>query len=80
MDRDWEELPELATAKIEQPALFITGEEDPGRAFAPIDPMKKLVPNLEQVLVIPHAGHWIQQESAGEVNAALVRFLGQLTS
>ncbi|WP_163992929.1 alpha/beta fold hydrolase [Pyxidicoccus caerfyrddinensis] len=78
MDRDWEELPELATAKIEQPALFIIGEQDPGRAFAPVDLMKPLVPNLKDVRVIPGAGHWIQQERAAEVNAALLAFLKQL--
>ncbi|MEO8182764.1 MAG: alpha/beta hydrolase [Deltaproteobacteria bacterium] len=40
MDRDWEELPELATARIEQPALFITGEKDPARSLAPTDAMR----------------------------------------
>ena len=75
MDRDWEELPALATARIAQPALFITGEEDPARAFAPVDAMKQLVPGLQEVLVIPGAGHWVQQERAAEVNAALLAFL-----
>ncbi len=28
MDRDWEELPQLAGAKVQQPALFIAGERD----------------------------------------------------
>jgi pimeloyl-ACP methyl ester carboxylesterase len=78
MDRDWEELPELATARVEQPALFIIGEKDPGRAFAPVDLMKPLVPNLKEVRVIPGAGHWIQQERAAEVNAALLAFLKEL--
>ncbi|QRK13876.1 alpha/beta hydrolase [Archangium violaceum] len=78
MDRDWEELPELATVRIEQPALFITGEKDPVRAMAPVDLMKSLVPNLKEVLVIPGAGHWIQQERAAEVNAALLAFLKDL--
>ncbi|MCY1045282.1 alpha/beta hydrolase [Corallococcus sp. bb12-1] len=78
MDRDWAELPELATAKIEQPALFIIGEKDPGRAFAPVEPMKALVPNLQDILVLPGAGHWIQQERVAEVNAALLSFLKSL--
>ncbi len=43
MDRDWEELPELATARIEQPALFITGERDPTRSLAPTDAMRVFV-------------------------------------
>ena len=75
MDRDWEELPELATAKITQPALFITGETDPVRAFAPAEAMKPLVPGLQDLIVMPGAGHWIQQERAAEVNAALIAFL-----
>jgi pimeloyl-ACP methyl ester carboxylesterase len=78
MDRDWEELPELATAKIEQPALFITGENDPVRAFVPADGMKRLVPGLKDMIVMPGAGHWIQQERAAEVNDALLEFLKEL--
>jgi pimeloyl-ACP methyl ester carboxylesterase len=78
MDRDWEELPELATAKIEQPALFITGENDPVRAFAPADGMKALVPGLKDMIVLPGAGHWVQQERAADVNAALIAFLKEL--
>ncbi|MCP3143460.1 alpha/beta fold hydrolase [Pyxidicoccus xibeiensis] len=78
MDRDWAELPELATVRIEQPALFMVGEKDPARAFAPVDLMKPLVPNLQEVLVIPGAGHWLQQECAAEVSAALLAFLKRL--
>ncbi|ATB46180.1 alpha/beta fold hydrolase [Corallococcus macrosporus] len=78
MDRDWHELPELATATIQQPALYLVGEKDPVRAFSPVDPMKALVPNLADIQVIPGAGHWVQQERAEEVNAALVAFLRTL--
>ncbi len=78
MDRDWDELPELATATIKQPALFITGELDPVRAFAPADAMKPLVPGLKDMIVLPGAGHWIQQEKAADVNAALIAFLKEL--
>jgi pimeloyl-ACP methyl ester carboxylesterase len=78
MDRDWEELPELATTKIERPALFITGERDPARLLAPVHLMKPLVPNLRDTVIIPGAGHWVQQERAAEVNAALLAFLRDL--
>src|SRR5690606_3406374 len=77
MDRDWEELPELATAKIEQPALFITGERDPARSLAPAEAMRVLAPNLQEVM-ITGAGHWIQQEQPEGVSAALLRFLREL--
>lgn len=77
MDRDWEELPELATARIELPALFITGERDPARSLAPKDAMRVLVPNVQEV-VVPNAGHWVQQEQPEAVNAALLGFLREL--
>jgi pimeloyl-ACP methyl ester carboxylesterase len=31
--------------------------------------------NLKQKLIIDGAGHWVQQERADEVNAALIGFL-----
>ena len=39
--------------------------------------MERVLPNLKQKLIIDDAGHWIQQERAGEVNAALIEFLRQ---
>jgi pimeloyl-ACP methyl ester carboxylesterase len=80
MDRDWQELPELATARIEQPALFITGENDPASALAPLHLMTPLVPNLVGTHVLAGAGHWIQQERVREVNEALLAFLKRLPS
>ncbi len=78
MDRDWEELPELADKKISQPALFITGTNDPVKTFAPpADSMKEAVPGLRGIVEFP-GGHWIQQERPGEVNAALLDFLSGL--
>ena len=73
MDRDWEELPQLADAKVTQPALFITGDKDPVRTFAPAEAMKASVPNLKEV-VLP-GGHWIQQEQAKAVNDELIAFV-----
>jgi pimeloyl-ACP methyl ester carboxylesterase len=37
--------------------------------------MERVLPNLKQKLIIDGAGHWIQQERAAEVNAALIAFL-----
>ena len=77
MYRDWEQMPELADRKIEQPALFISGDKDPVAVFAPMDPMKQLVPNLKQVS-IPGIGHWTQQEAPERVNQELIAFLNGL--
>jgi pimeloyl-ACP methyl ester carboxylesterase len=37
--------------------------------------MERILPNLKQKLIIDGAGHWVQQERAAEVNAALIVFL-----
>ncbi len=74
MDRDWEQLPELGEKKIEQPAMFLTGDKDPVKGFAPADGMKTTVPGLRDTVEVP-GGHWIQQEQPELVNAALLKFL-----
>jgi pimeloyl-ACP methyl ester carboxylesterase len=77
MDRDWEELPQLAGANVQQPSLFITGDRDLVRTFSSAEAMKAFVPNLREVLTLPGCGHWTQQERPAEVNAALIEFLGE---
>ena len=74
-DRNWEQTPELAGAKVEQPALFVAGERDGVLAMVPPEAMRELVPNLRQLLLLPGCGHWTQQERSAEVNAALIEFL-----
>ena len=78
MDRDWEELPQLAGAQIKQPALFVAGARDGVLAFTNLDTMKANVPNLREAIVLPDAGHWTQQERPAEVNKALIAFLSSL--
>ena len=79
MDRDWEELPQLAGAKVQQPALFIAGDRDPVSRFTNLDRMKANVPNLRETVVLSGCGHWTPQERPAEVNAALIRFLEGLS-
>jgi pimeloyl-ACP methyl ester carboxylesterase len=73
-DRNWEITPELATAQVKQPALFIAGERDGVLRFAPTEPMKQLVPNLK-IVMVPEEGHWVQQEAPQAVNEALIGWL-----
>ncbi len=75
IDRNWRDAPELAGAKVEQPALFVAGERDGVLAMMPPEAMRELVPNLRQLLLLPGCGHWTQQERPAEVNAALIEFL-----
>ena len=35
-------------------------------------------PNLKKQMIIPGAGHWIQQERPAEVNQLLIEFLRSL--
>ncbi len=78
MDRDWEELPELADAKIQQPALFLAGDRDPVIRMASPEGMKEHIPNLNMPPFISNCGHWTQQEKPAEVSAALIEFLNGL--
>jgi pimeloyl-ACP methyl ester carboxylesterase len=66
-------------AQIHQPSLFIAGSKDSvitGLIGAKrVGDMERVLPNLKQKLLIEGAGHWVQQERAEEVNAALIGFL-----
>ena len=75
IDRNWELTADVAGRKVEQPALFLTGERDPVRRFMPAEAMRGWVTDLRAEIVVPGAGHWVQQQEPESVNAALVGFL-----
>jgi len=81
IDRNWELTAPWQGAQIHQPSLFIAGSKDSvitGLIGAKrVADMERVLPNLTQKLIIDGAGHWIQQERADEVNAALIAFLGE---
>ncbi len=79
IDRLWELTPFLNGVKIRQPTLFVAGELDGvitmyREAF---DSLEASIPNLQKKVLIPGAGHWIQQERPKEVNELLVEFLSE---
>ncbi len=74
-DRSWELTPQLASAQVQQPALFIAGARDGVLSFTSVDAMKPLIPDLRKIVMLPGCGHWTQQERPAEVNAALIEFL-----
>lgn len=78
IDRNWELTAPWHNAQIRQPALFIAGTRDPviagKRGEIAIEHMSQAVPGVKKVM-IEGAGHWIQQERPGEVNAAVLEFL-----
>jgi len=78
MDRDWEQLRDLAGANVQQPALFVAGDRDGVLRFTSVDAMKACVPKLRNVVILPGCGHWTQQERPADVNSALIEFLKAL--
>ena len=74
LDRDWELSADLAGAKITAPAYFIAGADDAVLRFTPLAKMDAVLTDLRGTLLLDGAGHWIQQERADEVSAALIDF------
>jgi pimeloyl-ACP methyl ester carboxylesterase len=75
IDRNWELTASVGERRIAQPAMFLTGELDPVRQFMPAEAMRGWVTDLRAEIVVPGAGHWVQQQEPAAVNAALLEFL-----
>ena len=78
IDRNWELTEPYDERRIEQPALFLTGELDMVRSFMPAEAMDGWVTDLRDSVVVPGAGHWVNQEAPDAVNHALLRWLGEV--
>jgi pimeloyl-ACP methyl ester carboxylesterase len=81
-DRNWELTAAFAGVTVRQPALFIAGAYDAvirgPVGEAALAQLPQVVPGLRRQVLIPGAGHWVNQERPDEVNAELVRFLREL--
>ena len=63
-------------ATLKQPALYMYGDDlISGNTPESLAGMQAALPNLRDTVRCEGAGHWLQQERAQEVNAALLRFL-----
>ena len=79
IDRNWALSAPFQGRKIEQPALFITGDRDlTGNDPQYEERMRAIVPNLRKVVTFPRIGHWTQQEEPEGTNAAMLEFLRSL--
>jgi pimeloyl-ACP methyl ester carboxylesterase len=78
LDRNWELTKERARATVRTPALFVAGARDAVLRMTPPEVMDGWVEDLRGSMVIPGAGHWVQQERPDEVNRALLGFLAGL--
>ncbi|OEL16069.1 Bifunctional epoxide hydrolase 2 [Dichanthelium oligosanthes] len=83
MDRNWELAAPWADAKVHVPTRFIVGDGDltyhyPGiQDYIHKGGFKADVPLLEDVVIIPGAGHFIQQEKADEVSNHIYDFISK---
>ncbi|HET6949222.1 MAG TPA: alpha/beta hydrolase [Acidimicrobiales bacterium] len=75
MDRNWELTPQLAGAKVAEPALFVGGSSDPVLLMTPPAVMDGWLDDPRGTVLVDGAGHWVQQEKPAEVNAALIDFV-----
>ena len=81
IDLTWEQTAFLANAKITQPAVFAAGEHDAviqmsQRAFQRLE---ENMPGLRQKVLLPGAGHWVQQERPAEINDLLISFFREFS-
>lgn len=67
--RNWQNWPD-APDLVPHPSLMITAEWDTALPPSASAGMEKYVPNLARVM-IPQAGHWVQQEAPEAVTAAI---------
>ena len=65
---------------VRQPAGFLAGDREMVLAMLPgqLENMREKCADLRMEVSLPGAGHWVQQERPAEVNAALLKFLGQI--
>lgn len=77
LDRNWALTPFLDGAKLLQCTVFAAGENDAVLEFLGDEyaELETNVPNLWKKVLIPGAGHWLQQECPAGVNDLLIRFL-----
>jgi pimeloyl-ACP methyl ester carboxylesterase len=84
IDHNWELLRSRCDSQIELDALFMAGSKDSvvTGSFGP-EPdaeliagrMRRWIPRLARVALLPDVGHWLQEEAPDRVNRELLEFL-----
>ena len=77
LDRNAELLAFMKNAVIRQPSLFVAGESDMvvGMYRDSYEALEHTMPGLTRKVLIPGAGHWVQQEQPRAVNELLLEFV-----
>lgn len=79
LDANYEETLELGPERLTMPTGFIAGDLDPVIADRRdlVASMATALPNFLGSVLIPGAGHWVQQEAPGAFNEALLSLLAR---
>ena len=80
-DANWRIGEKWADHDVETPTLFLYGEKDPSFGFFTDweARMRQRVPGLRDILAVPEAGHFVQQEQPAAFNKALLDFARSVT-
>jgi pimeloyl-ACP methyl ester carboxylesterase len=82
IERSWELMAPWHEAEVVPPALFLAGDRDTvatsSRGQQQLATMRRFVPNLKATVLLPGAGHWLQQERPTEVTTAMLQFIQNL--
>ena len=80
-DANWRIGEKWADHDVETPTLFLYGEKDPSFGFFTDweERMRQRVPGLRNIIAIPEAGHFVQQEQPAAFNKALLDFARSVT-
>jgi pimeloyl-ACP methyl ester carboxylesterase len=91
LDANWRRMKDIPYESMSMPILFMSGSLDfvytsPWNAVAgveagtsAVDAMMRVLPDFRGAVFIEGAGHWNQQEKADDTNAALLRFLSEVS-
>ncbi len=78
LDRNWELTAAVADHHVRAPSLFVGGGDDPVLTMTPPAVAEGWLDDHRGDVIVPGAGHWVQQEDPDAVDAALLRFLDSL--
>ena len=70
----WGGSPWAVAARVQAPTLVIWGERDRYLGAELAEPERADVPNLERVVRLPDASHWVQHDEPERVGQLLVEF------
>ncbi len=73
-DRNWGLTESLADRGVDVPSMFIGGSLDPVLLMTPPSGMDGWMTHYHGTVLVPGAGHWVQQEKPDPVNEALINF------